>query len=87
LGCVTTRQIKEVRRDQWSLATVGSLVASPSPDNTIDAGQDAMKALSLMQRTGEGRLMVTEENQLVGIVALKDMLKVLALRMDLGDAR
>ena len=42
-----------------------------------------MKALSRMQRAGNSRLMVTENGQLVGSVTLKDMLKLLALKIDL----
>jgi len=39
--------------------------------------------LSRMQRSGNSRLMVTENGRLVGIVTLKDMLKLLALKIDL----
>lgn len=42
-----------------------------------------MKALSIMNQTGSSRLMVTEGNRLIGIVALKDMLKFLALKVEL----
>jgi len=36
-----------------------------------------------MSRTGTSRLMVVEDDRLVGIVALKDMLTLLSLKMDL----
>jgi len=42
--------------------------------------------LARMQSSGNGRLMVTRAPRLVGVVSLKDMMKLLALRMDLGDA-
>jgi CBS domain-containing protein len=42
-----------------------------------------MKALSLMNQTGSSRLMVTEGDRLLGILALKDMLKFLSLKMEL----
>jgi CBS domain-containing protein len=51
--------------------------------NTIDAETDAIKALSLMNRTGNTRLLVREDNRLVGIIALKDILKFLSLKLDL----
>ena len=44
-----------------------------------------MKALSLMSRTGTSRLLVAEEGRLVGILALKDLLKFFALKMELRD--
>ena len=39
-----------------------------------------------MNRTGNSRFLVVEGERLVGIVALKDLLKFLSLKMDLeGD--
>jgi Zn-dependent protease/predicted transcriptional regulator len=83
LGCVTTHQVKEVPREQWDLRTVRGIAAPCSEENTIAADQDAVDALSLMQRTNNSRLMVTEDGRLVGIIALKDLLKLFALKMDL----
>lgn len=36
-----------------------------------------------MNRTGHSRLMVLEGERLVGIVTLKDLLKLIALKLDL----
>jgi CBS domain-containing protein len=45
-----------------------------------------MKALSVMSRTGNSRLMVVDKGRLVGVITLKDMLKFLDLKIDLeGD--
>jgi CBS domain-containing protein len=52
-------------------------------ENTIPPDTDAMKALSIMNRTGNSRLLVVEGDHLVGIITLKDMLKFLNLKMDL----
>jgi hypothetical protein len=41
-----------------------------------------MKALSIMTRTGASRLLVATGNRLVGILALKDMLEFLSLRVE-----
>jgi len=83
LGCVTIKMIKEIPRKEWSRKTVGEIVVGCSPENTIDSQADAMEALSLMNRTGSSRIMVTEENRLVGILSLKDMLSFLDLKVEL----
>jgi signal-transduction protein with cAMP-binding, CBS, and nucleotidyltransferase domain len=44
-----------------------------------------MQALSLMSRTGTSRLLVAEDGRLLGILALKDLLKFFSLKMELGD--
>jgi Zn-dependent protease/predicted transcriptional regulator len=82
-GCITTQQIKEVPREEWNQKRVGDLKNPCSGENTLSADTDAVEALSLMNRTGASRLMVTENGRLVGVVTLKDMLKFLSLRIEL----
>jgi len=83
LGCISPEQVKQVPREQWEDLTVGDLVQPCSPENTISPQTDAVKALSIMNRTGNSRLLVVEAGRLVGIVTLKDMLKFLDLKIDL----
>lgn len=83
VGCVNTRQIKQIPRDKWESVTVGQIASPCSSDNTIEADQDSVQALLQMQRTGNTRMTVVEKGRLVGIVSLKDMLRLLALKMDL----
>ena len=52
-------------------------------ENTVDSKADAIEALSPMNRTGSSRLMVTGGNRLAGIISLKDMLKLLELKVEL----
>jgi predicted transcriptional regulator len=50
---------------------------------SIRPDDDAMKALSKMQRTGLSRLLVVDADKLVGIVSLKDLLRFLHLKLEL----
>jgi len=83
LGCVTTKQVKEIPRQDWNRKTVGEIASQCSPENTIAPQADAMQAISIMNRTGNSRLMVVEGGRLVGIIALKDMLELLSLKVEL----
>jgi Zn-dependent protease len=83
VGLVSTRLIRQVPRPQWATTAVGDILAPPGPDNTVAPEADAVKALSIMRRSGNSRLMVAEGDRLVGIVALKDLLNFLSLKMDL----
>jgi Zn-dependent protease/predicted transcriptional regulator len=86
LGCITTRQVKGVPRDQWGHRTVGESLIGCSPENTVGPHVDAMRALSIMSRTGNTRLMVVDEGRLVGIITLKDIMGFLSIKVDLdGD--
>jgi CBS domain-containing protein len=44
-----------------------------------------MKVLTTMSRTGQSRLMVVDGERLVGVIALKDLLSFLQLKLDLED--
>jgi CBS domain-containing protein len=85
LGCITTRMVKEVPQGEWGIRTVGEVASRCSPENTIGPGEDAIKALGVMSRTGNSRLMVVEDGRLVGIITLKDIMGLLSVKLDLGD--
>ncbi len=83
VGCITTGEVKEVPREEWSRKTVADLVSRCSPENTIDPQADATKALAMMNQTGRSRLLVVQNEQLMGIVTLKDLLDFLSLKVEL----
>jgi Zn-dependent protease len=86
VGCISTKEIKSIDRDRWDNTTVSDIVSKCSADNTIDKNTDAMQAMSIMHKSDNSRLMVTEGDKLVGIIALKDLLRFLSLKVDLeGD--
>jgi predicted transcriptional regulator len=82
-GCITTSEVKAVPRDQWEKKTVGDIASPPTPENTIGPDTDALKALSMMNKTGSSRLMVADGRKLVGVITLKDLMRFLSVRMDL----
>jgi len=83
LGCVTTRQVRELPREDWDRQTVGALAEQCGPDNTVRADTDAMEALSRMSRSGASRLMVVDGDRLLGILSLKDLLRFFSLKVEL----
>jgi Zn-dependent protease/predicted transcriptional regulator len=85
-GCITTKQVKETPREKWPKKMVREVATPCSPENTINPKADAIKALSLMKKNGTSRLMVTEGDHLVGIIALKDLLEFLSLKVELDEA-
>jgi Zn-dependent protease/CBS domain-containing protein len=88
LGCISTREIKKIPKEEWNRHSVQEMLVPCGPDNTVSPDTDAMDALSLLQRTGSSRLMVMEGDRLAGVVSLKDLLKFLSLKIDLeGEER
>jgi Zn-dependent protease/predicted transcriptional regulator len=82
-GCVTTKQIKELPKEQWAATKVSDIAQPCSEGNAISPNIDSINALSLMNRTGNSRLMIVEGSKLLGVISLKDMLKFMAIKLDL----
>jgi Zn-dependent protease/predicted transcriptional regulator len=82
-GCITSMEVKNIPREQWDQLHVQDVLVPCSVDVTVSPDTDAVKALSLMNRTGRSRLMVVDGDRLLGVITLKDMLKFLNLKMDL----
>lgn len=83
IGCISSTQIAGVPRDQWKHFRVRDVAAPCSKDNTVGIDTGVLMALSIMNRTGNSRLLVIDGDRLVGIITLKDLMKLLALKLDL----
>jgi Zn-dependent protease/predicted transcriptional regulator len=84
-GCVTTKEIKGIPREQWASKRVEEIAVPCSDKNAISPHVDAIKALATMNQSSKSRLMVVEKNRLIGIVTLKDLLRFLSLKIELED--
>ncbi len=82
-GCVTTRDVKGVPRDEWAGTSVQAVTEPCSDENTIAAEADSLQAFTLMARTGRSRLIVRDGDRIAGVIALKDLMQFMALKLDL----
>jgi Zn-dependent protease/predicted transcriptional regulator len=85
VGCISTREVKDIPREAWSRTTIHDLANTCSVENTISPQTDAIKALGAMNQTGVSRLLVVEGGHLVGIVTLKDLLDFFSLKVELEE--
>ncbi len=83
-GCITMDRVKNIPPEQRDMKRVGELVQKCTPENTIPPDMDAMKALRLMDKAGNDKLMVVQEDRLEGIVTRNDILRFFAAKMELG---
>jgi predicted transcriptional regulator len=82
-GCVSTRQIKQTDREKWGRTTVQEVLEPCTEENTIDPDSDAVEALSAMRQNKTSRLLVSRGGRLMGVIALKDMLDFLSMKIEL----
>jgi Zn-dependent protease/CBS domain-containing protein len=85
VGCITTRQVKEIPREAWDRETIREAAEPCTAENTISPATDAIKALAMMNQSGVSRLMVVENGRLVGLVTLKDLLDFFSLKVELEE--
>jgi Zn-dependent protease/CBS domain-containing protein len=83
VGCVTTRDVKNLPRDEWDSQTVGAITTACSDDNSVAPSTDAMEALAKMSRTGTSRLMVVDDGKLAGVLTAKDLLRFMTVKMEM----
>jgi Zn-dependent protease/predicted transcriptional regulator len=83
IGCVSMNDIKAVPRERWADTTVANIIQPCSAATAIAPGLDVVEVLSIMNRTGNSRFLVMEDNRLVGALTLKDVLRFLSVRLDL----
>ena len=87
-GCIDIDRIRQVPREQWDATSVRDVMAPSDPTNTVPAGMETEKLLTTMVQMGRpARFMVTEGRKLVGIIALKDVLELIALKMEIEPPR
>lgn len=87
VGCVTTRAIRDLPRQEWERQTTGSIAEPCSEENTVEPDADAMKVLGRMSTSSRSRLLVVDQGRLLGIITLKDLAGFLSVHMELGDDR
>lgn len=87
VGCVTINAVRALDPDRWRDTRVGEVMETPGDANSIRAGADAMQALSRLRERGLSRLMVVDDRgDLVGVLALRDLLGFFSMKLDLEGA-
>ena len=84
VGCVTTRNIKEVPRRRVVRGRTVSDLAEPCGEaNSVSPRTDVLEALKHMTRDGCSRLLVVDDGQLRGVISLKDISQLISLKLEL----
>ena len=86
IGCVGMHDIKRQPRERWSATAVTEIMQPCSATTAISPDMDAMEVLTLMSRTQNTRLLVTEGDRLIGVVTLRDLMKFLTAKLNLEEA-
>jgi Zn-dependent protease len=86
-GAVGTEQAAKIDRSAWPTTPVERIAVPCKAEDVVGPQADALGALAQMRRSGRSRLWVVEQGRLVGVLSLRDMLELLAAKIELeGEA-
>ncbi|MGC2414820.1 MAG: site-2 protease family protein [Stellaceae bacterium] len=83
LGRIGTRQIAELDRGLWPKTVVSAVAATCTPEDTIAPDAGALAAITQMSDSGRSHLFVVRGGQLVGIIAQRDLMELLSVKLEL----
>ena len=83
-GVISTRHIADLSPENLDLHIVSEMMDPVSDANAVSASATAEEALKRMHSNGNSRLLVLEEDELIGIISLKDLMRVIAVRAEVG---
>jgi len=76
--------LKEVPREKWPYTTVADVVADGGASSlSIEVNHPAARAMRELLAPGRGRLAVTENGKLVGIVTRRDLMQFVEIHNEL----
>jgi CBS domain-containing protein len=84
VGIITLKRVKEIPRDQWVEKVVREVMMPIREEMMLDPEGEAVDALQKMIQTGEGRLPVVKDGEVVGMITRRDILNLLEIRTDLA---
>lgn len=86
-GLVTFHQLRNIPQEKWGTTTTAEIMTPLEKLITVSPDQDAVEVMMKMAAENEGRVIVIENNELVGILSRTDMMKLISMHMLLGTEK
>ena len=80
IGIVTLHDVKDISKEEWPSQTVARVMTPLNPAFLVNRHFTAFSALHQLGENGLGRLLVMDENKLVGIVSQKDIARLFEIK-------
>lgn len=83
VGCISFTEIRQVPKDKWPDLQVEQVMPQNYSDIVVDANADMIQVLQKMQSQKITRMMVTDHGELYGVIALKDIMDIILMKLSL----
>ncbi len=80
LGIITLKEIKDVPRENWRKVKVSDVFIPHNKKWEISQGADVMKALELMIKDDKGRVVVMENDKVIGLITRNGIARYLQIK-------
>jgi Zn-dependent protease/predicted transcriptional regulator len=80
IGVVTLHDVKAIAREEWATKTVASIMLPLTTSLTTSSHNSITSILPLLATNGLGRVLVMENEKLVGIVSQKDIARLFEIK-------
>ncbi len=84
VGMVTLQQIKQIGRGRWEAVPVRDIMIPGRDLKAVDADEDVMAVLDMMDGETANHLPVTEAGRVVGVINREDLIRLLRNRAEFG---
>lgn len=85
IGYVSLAEIRGHEREEWQRVVVREIMHECSPDILIDANSSVIQALQQMTNEKQVRLLVTEAGKLYGVISMRDLTHIIAMKMEIRE--
>ncbi len=79
-GCVTFEDMRKVPRESWIATRIRDIMTPRGKLITIEPQKSATEGMLLMARSQIGRLLVLDQERLVGIISRSDIMKTVMIK-------
>lgn len=80
LGIITLKEIKDIPRNDWSKVKVSDIFVPHSKKWEVTPDADVMRALELMIKEDKGRIIVMENDKVVGLITRNGIARYLQIK-------
>lgn len=86
VGCIAADVLEGLPEEELSEKRVGDVMASCTTANTVNPETDAIKLITEMSQSDANSIyMVVQKGRLVGVISLKDLREIVALKLKILD--
>jgi len=79
-GIITLKEIKNVHREDWTKVKISDIFVPHNKKWEMTPDSDVMKALELMIKEASGRIIVMENDKVVGLITRNGIARYLQIK-------